>query len=297
MLRIGTRASLLARTQSTHVGELLRELLDEDYDLVHIRAEGDDLRVPLDAPRRPGVFVATLREALAAGAVDLVVHSFKDLPSAPLPGLVVAAVPARVDARDVLVSRGPDLSTLPTGAVLGTSSPRRAAAIRRARPDLECAPIRGNVDTRLGLVESGRVDAVVLALAGLTRLGLAAPFAHTLPVETMIPAPAQGALAVECRTAGALAARLCALENPIARATVVAERAVLEGIEATCTTAVGALATWAEGRLELIAELSGHRGVDYARSSARRALPDPSDLDGARELGLTVAAHLLGERS
>lgn len=287
VLRLGTRGSLLATTQSGHVADALRAL-GLTVELVVVRTEGDDLRVPLDAPSRPGAFVAALRDELLAGTVDLVVHSYKDLPSEPLPGLVVAAVPTRQDPRDVLVSRdGADLAGLPAGATVGTSSPRRAAALARHRPDLAVVALRGNVDTRLGAVDSGRVDAAVLAAAGLGRLGRTRGV--PLPTTVLLPAPAQGALAVECRSAGDLAAVLAALEDPSARLTVTAERAVLRGIDAACTTAVGALARLDGDTLVLEAELTDHAGVDYARV-ARTGPADPASADA---LGLAVAADLL----
>ncbi len=294
MLRLGTRASLLARTQSTAVAHLVEAALGEPCELVAIRTDGDDPALRLDAPNRPGIFVTTLREAVLAGTVDLVVHSFKDLPSAAVPGLVVAAVPERADARDVLVAAGEaTLEQLPRGARVGTSSPRRAAALLRARPDLRIEPIRGNVDTRLGLVTAGRLEAVVLAKAGLDRIGRTVASTAVLDPAVMVPAPAQGALAVECRAESPLAARLATLDHTESRCAVTAERAVLEGVEAACTTAVGAHARYVGGVLELRADLSGHRGVGYASRYAALALSDVHDLAGARELGLEVAAALL----
>jgi hydroxymethylbilane synthase len=154
MIRLGTRGSLLARTQSGLVADALAQLTGEPVELVVIRSEGDDTSIPLDAPSRPGAFVSALRDALLAGTVDVVVHSFKDLPSAPADGLVVAAIPERAPAADVLVSRAGTLSELPAGARVGTSSPRRAAALARFRPDLAVVAIRGNVDTRIGKVRT-----------------------------------------------------------------------------------------------------------------------------------------------
>lgn len=286
VLRLGTRGSLLATTQSGQVADALRAL-GLEVELVVVRTEGDDLRVPLDAPSRPGAFVAALRDELLAGTVDLVVHSYKDLPSEPLPGLVVAAVPVRQPAHDVLVTRdGTDLAGLTAGAVVGTSSPRRAAALARHRPDLQVVGLRGNVDTRLAAVDSGRVDAAVLAAAGLGRLGRSRGVA--LPTSVLLPAPAQGALAVECRV-GELVPVLAQLDDAAARLTVTAERAVLRGIEAACTTAIGALATRDGDELALEAELTGHRGVSFARV-ARRGPAGPA---GAEALGLAVATDLL----
>ena len=224
MVRLGTRGSLLARTQSTQVAEALYAATGQRAELVNIRSEGDDHRIPLHAPSRPGIFVATLRDALLAGKVDLVVHSFKDLPSAPMPGLAIPAIPARRSPADVLVTAtGGGLADLAVGARVGTSSPRRAAALMRARPDLVIVPIRGNVDTRVAAVAAGTVDAVVLAQAGLERLGHLTDRMTPLPTRVMLPAPAQGALAVECRAADPLADHLAVLDDPRARLEVTAE--------------------------------------------------------------------------
>ena len=295
MLRVGTRSSLLARTQSATIAALIAEQLGEPCELVPIRSDGDDVSVRLDAPARPGIFVATLREALLAGAVNVVVHSFKDLPSAPAPGLMIAAVPARGDARDgLLTSTGATLEELPADARVGTSSPRRTAALLRARPDLTVVPIRGNIDSRAAMVEDGRLDAVVLAKAGLDRIGRTVPAASILGLDRMVPAPAQGALAIECREDDPLARRLAALEDPESRCVVTAERAVLVSIEAACTTAVGAYATYADGQLDLRADLFGHRGVDYVERYGAIDLTGAQDLAGAAALGHAVAQALLG---
>ena len=289
-LRLGTRGSLLARTQSGSVAAALAAASGQPVELVRIRAEGDDTAIPLDAPVRPGAFVATLRDALLAGEVDLVVHSFKDLPSEPLPGLVIAAVPARGDPRDALCSRdGLGLAGLPAGGRVGTSSPRRAAGLRRIRPDLEVVPIRGNIDTRLRKVAEGTVDAAVLALAGLARLDRRHEMTEAIDPRVLVPAPAQGALAVECR-ADELTGLLGVLDDRSSRLAVTAERAVLAGVQARCTTAVGALASWRAGRLELIAQLSGHAGIEFASASGTAAVAVVPD---ALALGRLVAERLL----
>ena len=281
----------MARTQSGLVAAALTAVTGRQVELVVIRAEGDDVTIPLDAPPRPGAFVATLRDALEAAEVDLVVHSFKDLPSAPLAGLVVAAIPARADARDALCARdGLTLAGLPQGARIGTSSPRRAAGLRRVRPDLQIVPVRGNVDTRLRKVDDGQVDAVVLAAAGLQRLGRGDAISELLDPDVCVPAPAQGALAVECRV-GALESVLASLDDDATRLAVTAERAVLAGVEAACTTAVGAYAVWrGAAELELLAELTDHRGVGHARSRRRVRVTTSAE---AEALGLAVARELL----
>ncbi len=301
-IKVGTRGSWLARTQAAQVAESLAAAVGQATELVIIRSEGDDLRVPLHSPSRPGAFAATLRDALLAGEVDCLVHSFKDLPSQPVPGLTVAAIPEREDPRDGLVSRFPGgLDGLPSGARVATSSPRRVAALHRACPWLEVVPIRGNIDTRLSAVAEGRVDAVVLAMAGLRRIGRAEQ-AVALPESVMVPAPAQGALAVECRTGDRLLGALATLDDPISRMRVSAERAVLRGVGAACTTAVGAHATLStRGVLALLAELSNHGGVSYHRALLAHPgvvvdVPgqlSPGQLSAAEELGERVAAALL----
>jgi hydroxymethylbilane synthase len=236
--------------------------------------------------------VAALEDALLAGRIDVVVHSYKDLPSAPTPGLVVAAVPVRASAADVLVTQhGVALADLPPGATVGTSSPRRSAALLRARPDLTVVPLRGNVDTRLRAVVEGRLDAVVLAQAGLERLGVFTVDMTPFDSDVMLPAPAQGALAVQCRSDDPLATQLTCIDDASTRLCVAAERAVLAEVEAACTTAVGALARITSGWLSLEAEIAEHRGVLYARRSDQvEVAAGPA---AAEELGRRVAISLL----
>ncbi len=294
MIRLGTRGSRLARTQSGWVADMLTAT-GESVEIVVIRSEGDDTRVPLDSFARPGVFVAVLRDALLEGLVDMVVHSHKDLPSAPTEGLRVAAVPIRAGVRDVLVTQGGlSLAELRAGAVVGTSSPRRSAALLRARPDLQLRAIRGNVDTRLKAVSEGGIDALVLAEAGLQRLGLLTADMVFLEPELILPAPAQGALAIECRADDPLAVPLARLSDRPTELCVAAERAVLDEVGAACTTAVGALGSIEGGWLTLTADLAAHRGVDYARHSDRIEVGDAS-LDLADLLGRRVARALLAE--
>ncbi len=291
MIRLGTRGSRLARTQSGVVAAAIAAAIGP-VETVVIRSEGDDTRVALDSFVRPGAFVAALQDALLEGRIDVVVHSYKDLPSAPTAGLAVAAVPTRASVRDVLVARGGvSLAELPVGATVGTSSPRRSAALLRARPDLAVVALRGNVDTRLRAVAEGRLDAVVLAEAGLERLGVLADGMTSLDTDVLLPAPAQGALAVECRSDDPLAVELACLDDADARICVAAERAVLAEVEASCTTAVGALARIESGWLNLEAEISDHRGVVYARRSDRTAV-DGGTL-AADQLGRRVARSLL----
>jgi hydroxymethylbilane synthase len=240
-LRIGTRASALARVQTN----LVADALGLAVDIVPVVTTGDRSPAPLDQLGGTGVFVSALREALLAVAV----HSYKDLPIGSTDGVVVAAVPSRDDPRDVLVARdGLTLGELPSGARVGTGSPRRAAQLRALGLGIEVVPIRGNVDTRLGKVASGEMDAVVLAYAGLRRLGRRNEATEVLDPIQLLPAPAQGALAVECRESDAEARGVLALvDHADTRTAVLAERALLAGLEAGCSAPVGALAEVAEG--------------------------------------------------
>ncbi|WP_151525699.1 hydroxymethylbilane synthase [Serinicoccus kebangsaanensis] len=243
-LRLGTRRSALAQSQSGWVADRLRAA-GLQVELVLVTTEGDTSARSLTEIGGAGVFASALRGALLEDRIDLAVHSLKDLPTAPSPELVVAAVPEREDPRDVLVARdGLTLAALPGGAVLGTGSPRRAAQLRLVRPDLEVRDIRGNVDSRIQMVRDGALDGVVLARAGLSRLGRLDEVTETLEADVMLPAAGQGALAVECRSEDAALAEELAgiLDDPDTRAAVTAERSALAGLEAGCTAPVGALA-------------------------------------------------------
>lgn len=237
-LRLGTRRSKLAMAQSGLVAEAVSEVTGRAVELVEITTYGDISKEQLSQIGGTGVFVAALREALLRGEVDFAVHSLKDLPTAQPEGLVLAAVPVREDPRDVLVARdGLTLGQLPPGSRIGTGSPRRMAqlnAYARAHGlGIETVPIRGNVDTRIGFVRSGELDAVVLAAAGLSRLGRTGEVTDFLSVDTVLPAPGQGALAIECAASSAdLAAALAELDDPYTRAAVTAERALLAALEA-----------------------------------------------------------------
>ena len=250
-LRIGTRASDLALTQSGHVGAALVDGTGHEVELVHVSTRGDrDRTSPLAQIGGTGVFVTAVRQALLDGTVDVVVHSCKDLPTAPLEEITLACYPPREDPRDALCARdGLTLAQLPAGSRVGTGSPRRAAQLLRARPDLEVTGIRGNVETRLkrALGPEADLDAVVLAASGLRRVGREAVISELLPVDVMLPAPAQGALAVEATTAALaqepwFAERLTAVDDPATRAAVTAERMLLRTLEAGCSAPVAAYA-------------------------------------------------------
>lgn len=248
-LRLGTRASTLATTQSRQVAETLTERLGVRVELVNVRTEGDTNRAPLATLGGTGVFVSALREALLAGEVDVAVHSLKDLPTGPDAGIALAAVPPREDPRDVLVARdGLTLGELPAGSRIGTGSPRRVAQLGALGLGTQCVELRGNVDSRIRRVAEGDLDGVVLARAGLARLGRADEATEVLDPLQMLPAPGQGALAVECRADDTeLVELLSVLDDPDTRACVTAERAVLATLEAGCSAPVGALADVVEG--------------------------------------------------
>lgn len=250
-IRIGTRKSLLARTQSEHVAALIREHLGRETELVEVTTDGDRTQAagtPLEESGGTGVFVSALRDALLAGEVDVAVHSLKDLPTYAHDGVVVAAVPVREDARDALVARdGLTLGELPVGSTVGTGSPRRVAQLHALGLGLEVVGIRGNVDTRVAKVRTGEVDAVLLARAGLARIGRLEEVTEVLDPFQMLPAPGQGALAVECRSDSDLASALAVLDDAHTRAATTAERAVLATLEGGCSAPVGALAEVVEG--------------------------------------------------
>ena len=301
MIRIGTRGSLLATTQAGTVRDAL-QALGHDAELVIISTEGDRSSAPI-AEIGVGVFTTALRDAIADERVDVAVHSYKDLPTAEDPRLVIAAVPPRADSRDALVARdGLVLGELPAGSVIGTSSVRRAAQLRALGLGLEIRPLRGNLDTRLNRVSSGDLDAVVVARAGLARIGRLDVVTETLEPVQMLPAPAQGALAIECRAGDtALAELLAALDDADTRAAVTAERVLLAELEAGCSAPVGAIAEVVESidedshvfdELSLRGCVAALDGSDVIRASG---IGTPGR---ARELGLSVAAELfeLGAR-
>ncbi|MCL8023831.1 hydroxymethylbilane synthase [Nocardioides bruguierae] len=304
-LRLGTRRSLLARTQSGHVADLVRARLGREVELVEVTTDGDRSQASntsLVGSSSTGVFVSALRDALLADEVDLVVHSLKDLPTAPHPGLALAAVPTREDSRDVLVARdGLTLGELPVGSRLGTGSPRRAAQVAALGLGLEIVPIRGNIDTRVGKVTSGELDAVVLARAGLARIDRLDLVTETLDPLQVLPAPGQGALAVECRESDTdlVAALGEHLDDAGTRAAVLAERAVLATLEGGCSAPIGALGEVVEGEdgdeLWVRAVALSPDGALSVRSSAAGRLDDAVGVgtrlgeemlaDGAGQLG------------
>ncbi|CAN5581679.1 hydroxymethylbilane synthase [soil metagenome] len=294
-LRLGTRRSPLALAQSKTVADALTASAGRPVELVEITTYGDTSSAAVAQLGGTGVFVGALREALLAGEIDLAVHSYKDLPTAPAAGLRVAAVPPREDPRDALVARdGLTLGELPAGSRVGTGSPRRTALLHALGLGLDVVPIRGNVDTRLAKVTAGEVDAVVLARAGLARLDRLAAATEVLDPLQMLPAPAQGALAVECRDGDtAVEQPLAALEDLTARAAVTAERALLAALEAGCTAPVGAYAEVAEG--EEHTELYLRAVVASPDGSATVRLSATGPVDDAEGVGRRLAAEMLAD--
>ena len=295
-LRIGTRGSALALAQTGTVAEALKAA-GAQVEIVVIKTPGDLSDAPI-AQIGIGVFTSALRDALANNEIDVAVHSYKDLPTAPDPRLVLAAVPQREDPRDALVARdGLTLGELPPGSTVGTGSPRRAAQLEALGLGLDIVPLRGNVDTRIGKVRSGELDAVVLARAGIARLGRTSEITESLEPIQMLPAPAQGALAVECRVDDVDAEHLIqsTLDDSASRAAVTAERAMLAALEAGCSAPVGALADVVEdlddeGKVVYRLSLRGVAATpenDLLRASAT------GDLTEAEGLGRALAAELL----
>ena len=292
-LRLGTRASQLATTQSQAVADAITAASGIPVQLVHISTEGDRSSAAIAQLGGTGVFVTAIRQALLEGTVDVAVHSYKDLPTLPEPGLAIAAVPPREDPRDALVARdGLTLGELPPGAKVGTGAPRRVAQLRALGLGLEVVPIRGNVDTRLARVVPGDLDAVVLARAGLTRLGRLSAVTETLDPLQVLPAPAQGALAVECRGDDERTRQLlAALDDAGTRACVLAERTTLAALEAGCSAPVAAYAELAEGEdgpeLFLRASVTAVDGSDGVRGTVT------GPPTAAERLGRELAAELL----
>ena len=339
-LRIGTRGSALATTQTSHVAEALTERSGLAHELVVIRTEGDVTTGSLASLGGTGVFASALRAAVLDGVVDAAVHSLKDLPAAQPETLEIAAVPARADLRDALCARdGLTLATLPEGARVGTGSPRRVAQLKALRPDLELVDIRGNVQTRLARVPGleqhddhapaaagsprGDLDAVILACAGLNRLGLDHVITERIDPEVMVPAPGQGALAVEIRAedesflgralldpqapVGRMHAALELVDDRDTHVAVTAERALLRRLEAGCAAPIGAVARVSDGeagapRIEMtamVAALDGSRVLRRTSSVQLDPVPadvvgDPAAADEWLEDTLFVAAEALG---
>ncbi|HET9382937.1 MAG TPA: hydroxymethylbilane synthase [Streptomyces sp.] len=303
-LRLGTRRSKLAMAQSGQVADAVSQVTGRPVELVEITTYGDVSREHLAQIGGTGVFVTALRDALARGEVDFAVHSLKDLPTAQPEELALAAVPVREDPRDVLVARDAlKFADLPRGARIGTGSPRRTAqlnAYARAHGlDIEMVPVRGNVDTRIGFVREGRLDAVVLAAAGLSRIGRIDEVTDFLSVDTVLPAPGQGALAIECAAGNAdLIAALAELDDPFTRVAVTAERSLLAALEAGCSAPVGALADLlADGQIVKEMRLRGVVGTTDGATTVQLSTtgPVPEAHDRAEAFGRDLATEMLAQ--
>ncbi|MFI8193076.1 hydroxymethylbilane synthase [Streptomyces sp. NPDC085946] len=306
-LRLGTRRSKLAMAQSGMVADAVSRVTGRPVELVEITTYGDVSREHLAQIGGTGVFVTALRDALLRGEVDFAVHSLKDLPTTQPDDLVVAAVPVREDPRDVIVARDAlkftDLAaSSPTGVVrIGTGSPRRMAQLnayaRSHGLKIETVPIRGNVDTRIGYVHKGELDAVVLAAAGMNRIGRSDEVTDVLSVDTVLPAPGQGALAIECAADRAdLIAALAELDDPFTRAAVTAERSLLAALEAGCSAPVGALADLlADGQIVKEMRLRGVVGTTDGTALVQLSTtgPVPETHDQALALGRELATEML----
>lgn len=287
-VRIGTRTSALARWQTDHVVGLWR-LVEPglEVEVVPFSTVGDDLaEAPLEVMDGTGFFSSTLERALLEGAIDVAVHSFKDLPVASTPGVDVACVPERGPVEDTLCARdGLQLQDLPADSLVGTSSPRRTAQLRRRRPDLRYVSLRGNVPTRIGRVEKGELDAVVLARAGLERLGLGSRITQVFAADDVLPAPAQGALAIQTRDDdGPLRQRLAALEHVPTRLAVLAEREVLHQLRGGCSVPVGAFARVEADQVHLDAGVFALEGSPAFRSTAIGHDPRVAGAEAAQRL-------------
>ncbi|MEU9338990.1 hydroxymethylbilane synthase [Streptomyces sp. NPDC048290] len=303
-LRLGTRRSQLAMAQSGLVADAVRRATGRPVELVAITTHGDISREQLSQIGGTGVFVTALRDALLRGEVDFAVHSLKDLPTAQPADLALAAIPRREDPRDVIVARDAlKFTDLPRGARIGTGSARRTAQLnayaRGHGLDIETVPIRGNVDTRIRYVQDGALDAVVLAAAGLNRIGRGDEVTDFLSVDTVLPAPGQGALAIECTADNvALIAALGELDDPFTRVAVTAERSLLAALEAGCSAPVGALADLlADGQIvkemrlrAVVGTTDGTRTVQLSTTG-----PVPETHEGAVALGRELAAEMLAQ--
>lgn len=277
VLRIGSRASALARTQT----EWLAERLGDPVAFVWIKSDGDrDVVRPLTELGGSGVFTAALHRALREDRCDAAVHSLKDLPVEDEPGIALAAVPVREDPRDAWLSRdATPFASLGKGAVIATGSPRRVAQLKRLRPDLTIVGLRGNVDTRLKKLREGAFDGMVLAMAGLSRLGLLSAVTHPFEPAEMLPAPGQGALAITIRDGDAAAeARVRTVIDVRTAAAVAAERAALHGLRAGCHAPVGALAHVADGRISLTVRMIAPDGSEALESIVEGAMSQASAL-------------------
>lgn len=291
VLRLGTRGSKLARWQADWTAARLTEI-GHQVEIVEITTTGDaNQSTDLGAIGGVGLFTKEIQRALLDDSVDLAVHSLKDLPTTPVPGLALAAVPEREVVADALVSNtARSIDELPAGARVGTGSLRRRSQLLKLRPDLQLCDVRGNVDTRLRKLDAGDFDAMVLAAAGLTRLGLDERIAQQIPFDQMLPAPGQGALGIECRADdGEAFSALAPLNVAEARAAVTAERTMLAHVEGGCLAAIGAHATVDDDQLHLVACILSADGTECLAAKSTGAMDD------AEMIGRQVGTELLAQ--
>jgi len=299
VVRLGTRGSALARWQTEHISGLLREAWpDLGFEIIVITTQGDKvIDTPLPLMGGKGVFTTELETALRNGEIDLAVHSLKDLPTDDTPGLTIGAIPKRADPRDVLVSsKDYMLESLPPSAAVGTSSTRRSAQLHIQRPDLRLLDIRGNVDTRVrkALAADGPYDAIVLARAGLERLGLTEVITQVLSIEQMQPAPGQGALAVQCRSEASALSLILPLEHRETRLAVEAERSFLAALGGGCAVPIAAYAEIIEsGQLSVRGRVCALSGMAQIEVNAVSDGTAEIDVVAARKLGVELAHKAL----
>ena len=296
-MRLGSRGSSLAMTQSRYVAGLLASLIGEAPSIQSFVTSGDRIadRRLQDAGGK-GLFTKELDEALTEGRIDAAVHSLKDLPTQMPEGIALAAIPSREDPRDAFISpKARDLKSLPPGAVVGTASLRRQAQTLHLRPDLEIVTLRGSVETRLKRIEDGRMDATFLALAGLTRMGLESHAVSLVDVNDMPPAPGQGALAITCRADDAKTIEvLTRLSDPALEIVIAAERGFLEALDGSCRTPIGALARLKDNQLHFLGEVLTPDGKKRWRREERIMLGAEGKNDAARlghKLGQEIRAE------
>lgn len=289
--KLGTRGSQLAKIQSNWVASHFK---NAEINLEIIKTDGDDLSLSLTSPSIPGAFVNALRNSLLNGEVDFIVHSLKDLPAELHPQIAMAAVPVREDVRDVLVSReNVSLSDLDRNEIIGTSSPRRTAFIANMRPDLITEPIRGNIDSRISKVRNGQYSAIILAAAGLARINKTNEASQFFSVDEILPAPGQGALAVECRIDDfEMIAMLSTINDPTTSITCTSERAILRELKAGCDLPIGAFAHLNQNRLVLKAELGNSESGQIKRVEKSLEIFSENDVQSAELLGIAVAREL-----
>lgn len=294
---VGTRGSKLALTQSKWVVSQLEACNPEvEFEIKIIKTKGDLIQnVPLDKIGDKGLFVKEIEQQLLDGEIDLAIHSMKDMPSEVCEGLQFTYTPVREDVRDVLILKQPinDLSELPHGARIGTGSKRRKYQLLEARPDLQIEPIRGNIDTRISKIETENLDGIVLAAAGVRRIGREDEIGYYLPVDVVLPAPAQGALAIEIRENDE---RIYNLIRPIedmkSQIQIEAERAFLAGVEGSCHLPIGAYANLEAGRLHLTALLGDEEGTKLVKQALTS---ECNSIEVARQMGYKLADSVMEE--